>query len=132
MNDLIAKLEAATEGSRELYIAIYTEGLGKRATNHDSLTDDQRARHFETFAPDFTTSLDAAMTLVPEGCDVTLEWWTDINGKLKARADVRSADGDRVYHGRTMPSAALALCTAALEAREAGEINAALKARSQP
>ena len=99
LETLIARLEAATEGSRELDGEIYSAMSGK-ATGLNN-------------ADDYTTSIDAALTLVPEGYD-----W-DV-GRLNGRyiADVSrkvSEEGWLNQHARG-PSSALALCIAALKA----------------
>ena len=92
---LIATLEAATEGSAELDRAIC------RAISGD-----------ETQWHKYTRSLDAAMTLVPEG------WFALID--TRGRADVRYAPIDQSGYRREVADAAtpaLALCIAALRAR---------------
>ena len=57
MEDLIKKLEAATEGSRELDGDIVRAILPK-------------GKPFPLIDPPYTTSIDAALTLVPEGWHV--------------------------------------------------------------
>lgn len=98
MKDLIAKLESATEGSRELDRAIHSH-----------------IRGVEEFLlstwPAYTTSLDAALTLVPEGWhwnvgDVGLAWV----GTHESATKIVRHDGDA-------HTPALALCIAALKAR---------------
>jgi hypothetical protein len=58
MKDLIAKLEAATEGSRELDAEINGALFGKRLARPVDVAGGP---------PQYTTSLDAALSLVPEG-----------------------------------------------------------------
>lgn len=57
MTDLIARLESAEEGSRELDEAIFDHIGRKHGTGLAGYTS----------APFYTTSLDAALLLVPEG-----------------------------------------------------------------
>lgn len=97
---LIAALEAATEGSREL--------------------DEQIASECNILLyPHYTTSIDAALTLVPEGC--IWKVFSDYPG------DAYFADVEKWVPGQGGPenwrtdgacsSPALALCIAALRAR---------------
>ena len=110
LRSLIERLEAATEGSRELDYAI-AETIGRETV---------RAMQ-GTFAPwKYTTSIDAALKLVPEG----LYWvvthgrtrpdeplgCTMLTGKEPANEKVCEAEG---------ATAALATCIAALKARQA-------------
>lgn len=62
MDDLLDKLRAATEGSRELDSQIYLY-LG--------LTTRPEQWKIHVGLPHYTTSLDAALTLVPEGLQVS-------------------------------------------------------------
>jgi len=84
--EIIAKLEAATEGSRELSVAIWwalmsaDERKAHDPTSYMAETFASKGRYVgifvdtsqrpsdrTDFAPDYTTSLDAALTLVPHG-----------------------------------------------------------------
>ena len=98
IRDLIAKLEAATEGSHEFDGLIWdTLGPVKPRSIHR-----------------YTSSLDAALTLVPEGCDVDMQ----TRKRYAMVADWRGRD-----HGVPLGSSIgvatlpLALCIAALKAR---------------
>lgn len=112
MDELIARLEAATEGSRELDREIAEEALGL-ITEWESVGDKpqmslmvrplEKAGYLEL--PCFTTSLDAALTLVPEG----KKWSVGTGPYYEATVGLS-------YHGNC-PSSALALCIAALKAR---------------
>ena len=62
-NELIKRLEAATEGSRELDKEI-AEAFG---WVHECMNSDTH--------PHLTTSIDAALTLVPEGCSPSMISW---------------------------------------------------------
>jgi hypothetical protein len=64
-------------------------------------------------APDYTASLDAAMTLVPEGYDWVIG---RTNGGLTIHAEVGGRGDEYMRFGSTP---ALALCAAALRARAA-------------
>lgn len=97
-SDLITRLEAATGPSRELDAEIVR------------LINPQATRL--TRAPFYTGSLDAALTLVPEGRYVKMQ----INRRrTTAWAWVEFDDGETV----ACADPALALCIAALKARSA-------------
>ena len=118
MKDLIASLEAATKGSRELDAEIFAAisddrtirlGDGAAPGCYWQLSVGGRSLHT---APIYTTSLDAALRLVPEGYD----WWTVdgfADGQGCASCYKKGIGGD-LYNGSTP---ALALCIAALKAR---------------
>lgn len=112
MDDLIARLEKATEGSRELDSQIaqnlWTQQFGK-------------CRPKDLRIPTYTTSIDAAMTLVPEGVEGEVRWWKGADGNTYARACIDAdltSDVLPLYESATVRSPALALCIAALKARE--------------
>jgi hypothetical protein len=98
MLDLIAKLESATEGSRELDREVNLAATGK---------------FLHHLAPRYTTSIDAALTLVP-GYHY---WIVGVQYAAVWQEDGRLADAEKIVtHGRP----ALALCIAALKARSVG------------
>jgi len=126
VKDLIAKLEAATAGSRELDEELWVHLQDDPTEYVRFIRKDtgqfHRWQHEETGvfvnAPKYTTSLDAALTLVPEGYswhlsttsrDVFDAWcmpWMDVdNPKL-----------DKPWVPHFTP--ALAICITALKARE--------------
>lgn len=98
--ELVAKLEAATEGSRELDYAV-------EMSRYDPETMYALNLKLSGDLPHYTTSLDAALTLVPEGyC-----WSIGFAGRTIAnvwKTPTPSKGG----------TPALALCIAALKARE--------------
>jgi hypothetical protein len=123
MTDLIERLEAATEGSRELDALIHatTLSLGR------DYWPDERGRVVEYTglrkilhrAPHYTTSIDAALTLVPEG------WGWSVNDDSEACLTLPgngflSDRGDIELYGRSA-TPAIALCIAALRARQGRE-----------
>jgi hypothetical protein len=132
MTDLIERLKAATEGSRELDAQIWgaVNGNGSPIV---TVSEYEPPRLFcnprpdiewvgydlYNVAPAYTTSLDAALSLVPEGwCgNVDIAPIEDSPGcellNLAAGVDGRNVD----VRAQT---SALALCIAALSAREAG------------
>ena len=122
MDDLIAKLEAATEGSRELDAEVAMEIHPRLKTyTPDTVTgpghwiSDKDGR---VYAQDYTTSLDAAVTLIPEGWRLDeLKNLIDYWGCILWYADPPQA----VYCGyndQLRPkSSILAICIAALKAR---------------
>lgn len=110
LTDLIRRLEHAPEGSRELDALIGgLHGIPRYDVPqfvHGDITP----------APRFTDSLDAAICLVPEG-----HWWTagDCKREKHARVAPEAIDNDgREGFGATV---ALALCIAALKARQSME-----------
>ena len=121
--DLIARLEAATEGSRELDCAIEI-AVGRCDPTGELLDDEWYWNEWRPFGstevveplcqpmPYYTTSLDAALTLVPEG------WWRQVfetrNGKWDARL-IRQADSECItsMHAASGP---LAVCITAIRA----------------
>ena len=112
MDKLIAELEAAPEGSRKLDKAIYV-ALGLPITNHRNLDPQMIEIHLESVAPHYTTSLDAALALIPEGSYVKIT----IGRDKKTWVWVECAENEAVAYGNP----ALALCIAALRARQAME-----------
>lgn len=117
--DLIAKLEAAEAGSRKLDHAIHA-AVGSPGS------DDPRYFAFlhGDYPPCYTTSLDAALTLVPEGL-----YWIVGHGKTSpnelpfgaiiSTSLPRHEERGTAEHNA---SAALALCIASLKAREADRL----------
>ncbi len=112
IDDLIARLNAATEGSHELDAAIYL------AINEAWPVANP---------PRYTTSLDAALTLVPEGM-----FWNVGNAKLMGAGfqvtvgePARGLKIGRKWYAHELhpingpKTAPLAVCIAALRARQA-------------
>ncbi len=129
MDDLIEKLEAATEGSRGLDIAIYklVSGLQPSERDPDWIGPDDGWNHgsWKGRAPPYTTSLDSALLLVPEG----MLWRV---GSAEAEANViweskpsyytEQGTGESWASDGDTFNAALALCIASLKARAAGSV----------
>ena len=126
--ELIARLEVATAGSRELDIAVY-EAIGWRRKQFSKTAptwlcppDDGKRIAIEPFnlLPCVTTSIDAALTLVPEN------WWAEIHARTDTPSCVlhefplpcRRVPSERPYV-LVAATPALALCIAALKARKA-------------
>lgn len=119
MNDLIERLEKATGPDRALdglIAAAVGVEHGPRETVH---LESRSYSIFDEVAPRYTESIDAAMTLMPDGV------WLDIGtGTQKAAPSYHwpvvtvglQSDGSRIWRGqlKTIP---LALCKAALQAR---------------
>lgn len=111
LQTLIARLEAASEKDTATLDRL-SYAIGK------ALGEEHPWRAY-------TTSVDAALTLVPEGCFVTIDKYlvSDESADLwrvwiKWLPNEEAARLDHVFSGvRTAP--ALALCIAALKAREA-------------
>ena len=109
MDDLIKRLENAEKGSRELDKAI-ARALGFRiaASTGGPMIMRQNDNVASWDLPHYTTSLDAALTLVPEEFDWLV---SHVNGGLTIFAQVGPG---KEYFAETAP---LALCIAALKAR---------------
>lgn len=117
---LIAALEAATGPSRELDVAIvyalYPD-IGPYAAH---CAGDPPIFWFDPYykqeCPLFTASIDAALSLVPEGWRVyALQQFTVDTAKWACGLDMRYGPGQVLV--REAPSPAIALCIAALKAR---------------
>ena len=131
LDDLLARLEAATEGSEAFDVEIaHKIGMARQAYNEDGVADDivydppypggqPRCRPLR-----YTRSLDAALTLVPEGAFV------EVNGPrkyLNIPTVVPNFWLAKVWHGPQFHAARhdgwgatepLARCIAALRARQ--------------
>ena len=114
-NDLIARLEAATGASRELdaaiaeavgYIVRYDKADPRGTTPYYQPVPDYSWRP----VPTYTASIDAALTLVPEGWDYTIY----SRGEVSVH---RSKSGTRTFYDAEAATPALAICIAALKAR---------------
>jgi hypothetical protein len=119
-DDLITRLKAVPEGSRELdaEIAEAVIWLPGRAKH---LQEAGRGL-YETaqgLCARFTTSLDAALTLVPEGWEASIVVEADGSGSARVweRLGDTSSSRTQIYEAA---GPALALCIAALKARAAG------------
>lgn len=125
IDELIVRLEGALKGSVELNETIHNEVHGdwlRRECVKD--TDGWRHPIYGKIADaqGYTTSLDAALTLIPEGWTRGLLTWPGYdNGTLRgnAKAELHSAfssgGGPReIGYAETLP---LAICIAALKAR---------------
>lgn len=121
LDSLIERLENAKEGSRELDQAIL-----------DALYQQHGDAAYEWLLPDgngaaikpfpFSTSLDAALSLLPEGAGWAVYgfWMDNPPTQYSFSAKIETNDG-RIVTGNfqaTAPSPAHALCIAALKARE--------------
>lgn len=111
MEALIARLESASEGNDGLDIAVW-------ACHKDSWphTDNEWLRLCAKRGgtiPKFTTSLDAALTLVPEGC----RWKIDSVGMATVMSRSAAFTFEGEHYDTQLP---LALCIAALRARTPG------------
>lgn len=111
MDDLIKRLKAATEGNAELSAEIARDVVGLKFHEWPNwVVTTSRMHDFPAlvWCPAYTESLDAAVTLIPAG----IFWGAGSTATNYAWAGVRQ------FAGAATP--ALALCIAALMAREAG------------
>jgi hypothetical protein len=127
-SSLIAKLEAATEGSFDLsweiaqhlgwtkYWYMTTIYLPPGEIENDPRQEDENWRSGAmAHLPEFTTSIDAALALVPKG----MLWGVSTfehEGRLRAGAHLMQ--GGTMYQRNDAWTAPLAICIAALKARE--------------
>lgn len=115
MDDLIRRLEAATEGSHELDCEVYRwwrQNTPPPALGAIWTTD-------EEYTPHYTTSLDAALSLVPEGMSVKLFIHPD---EYSCYADVYRLEHHQLvgdpYEAEHINTPAIALVIASLRARQ--------------
>ncbi len=121
MNDLIAELEAATEGSRELddeiFLAIHPDqGTFSEDGEYWYAMDLDEDGGPWALLPNYTTSLEAALTLVSSGAHVSAQFDTPEKGCDTAASIVLSY-GEKRLGGGGHYTPALAVCIAALKAR---------------
>lgn len=121
--ELIARMETATGPSRELDEAIALAADPESKVALHCIGDDcpvwYRSNAPKIDLPEFTASIDAALTLVPEGWNWLARSPSDnsirYKSKFFAHIDRLPADqGDELAYAET---AAIALCIAALKAR---------------
>ena len=105
MSDLITRLEAATGPDRELDRAI-AKALGVMPLY-------QMRGQIGSSWPDFTDSIDAALTLVPEGYYPIIDF-AEVKCFIRDR---NNFDHDPPAWCAKAPTPALAICIAALRAR---------------
>lgn len=118
-SDIIAKLETAEAGSRELdALVAETAGWGDQDETggwHQTgvFFDDGKLRRtvYEVELPHFSTSVDAALTLVPEG-----HWLQHLGQTLIGWRCLIEKEGQS-FVVKTSTTAALALCIACFKAR---------------
>ena len=142
MDELIAELESATEGSQELDAKIYGVVHWPRGDwQVVNLIDADRAgtfassqartvvlrhttdlSHLTYTPPHYTTSIDAALTLVPDDCDY-LKFVSDPSGSGWEIGDFSQGLEHYTKRGESITDGdfALALCIASLRARASGE-----------
>ncbi len=111
-DDLIVRLESATEGSDELSLAVHNAANPKGAIPPEKMAADDR---LWIFVQPCTTSLDAAVSMVPDRHD----WEVSCEAGFPCKASVWKSDPSGrtrpLYEGRSA-TAPLALCIAARRA----------------
>jgi hypothetical protein len=129
--DLAVRCEQATgpDLALDLVIAANCHPDGKTMVGWDY---EEWTRHiakhpFDTWVPRYTASLDAAMTLVPEGCIWEVGHKvnypappTEPNRAHYAFVNVGKPGAIKSFNGKAFATPALALCAAALRARGEG------------
>jgi hypothetical protein len=121
LGDLIAKLEAAPKGAGKLDVEIdlaVNPNMKQPAERMDPTLFVGNRFGYEHSPPRYTTSLDAALTLVPNRCDVGNIGW-DPSGNACSLQEFSNGHVHSVAVGYavTLP---LAVCIAALKARREG------------
>lgn len=111
MKDLIAVLEAAPEGSQELDARVIAAVVGAEHVEHPKFNLQWHLHRME-IGP--TRSLDAALLLLPPGWHVAIGNLDPIDTRFTATI----CRGGEMWHGYSK-HAPLAMCIAALKAREA-------------
>lgn len=113
--NLIQRLEQASEGSRELDGLIYR--LWAEPEWQPDPSEEVKSRYCRDVAPHFTTSLDAALLLVPKG------WFTSdyhqgpSGGNWWNLSRIRCEDQRYAAVMGAASTPSLALCAAALKAK---------------
>jgi hypothetical protein len=133
LTSLIERIEAATEGSRELDGDIWlasTPGATRdkwsyihKATGRECTVDETRDETGRLIiVPSYSTSIDAALTLLPEG----FKWKCGYSRHVPHNAEVVDYDSHRgTFIGESDASRCLALLSAILRARQAMQMEAA-------
>lgn len=127
--DLIAKLEgfAVSDTWMDCLIREVVEGWKNVGGGWREWPDGKRERYDYGFAPPYTGSIDAAITLIPDGWPISqLAWWPSTpKGFESERAcsvtimalDHRGFGNAREQFSAKAPKPALAICIAALRAK---------------
>jgi len=121
---LISRLEQAEAGSRELdglieVATLFKGNSGYQLDRGKFYANDRRIVAVHE-APHYTTSIDAAMSLVPEGWqDVRQHHHVMTDGSIRSYAEIETAAG--TFNAGPTATPALALCVAALKAQGVSE-----------
>ena len=117
LNTLAGRVEAATGPDRELDAAI-ANAVGAEHGQKSGWSNGENGDYFviDECAPRYTASIDAALTLVPDGWSVLSAW--NPTGRCKCDLSDGPMDGqNRTWIGsEPCPTPALALTAAALRA----------------
>jgi len=118
--ELIAQLESASSPSRKLDGMIFKAVFGKPQDRWELFEDDVWMRQYPEDRcaydppPHYTTSIDAAITLIPKGWDYCIRC-DEAPGFANVHKLTAQNDGPRNVAYASSP--ALAVCAAALKAR---------------
>lgn len=112
---LIEKLEAAQVGSHELDVAIYLKVYDREPDTTEEVVWDELVQ--VTSCPPYTTSLDAAMSLIPDHLRLADLHEDIISTSWHALIGQRGVGTKANYHEARAATAPLALSAAALKAR---------------
>ena len=125
---LIARITDASAPSRELNIAIWeARGLTEHEEDHcrmwcqtDGRTDLSRTDFLRAWAPSFSSSIDAALTLVKPGCEYQLSQTVSEDKPFCEMTIMDTAHPERPLIVESHPLAPLAIVLAALRMTEDG------------
>ena len=105
MDDLITRLEMAVDGNRKLDSDIQEVLTGKGFSENDD---------WQAPWPHYTSSVDAALMLVPEGWEASIVVEVDRRSSVRVWKRLGETTRTPIYEA---PTPALAVCIAALKAR---------------
>lgn len=114
MQNLIERLQSATASDRELDLRV-AQALGVKITEYEIISEGQTWKAYDDAWPRYTSSIDAALTLVPKDCS----WSLDGDNYAIVMPSTGNEDYDSGENHIATP--AIALCIAALKAHQSME-----------
>lgn len=103
--------------SNPLDIGVWTNGGSKFVSFHNEWSKNEGRDKRTDVLESYTSSIDAALTLVPEGFYLDLHDWTWAEEPAWC-ASLQSVTGERRHISQKGATASLALCIACLKARQ--------------
>ena len=118
---LAERVEAAEGPSRELDAEIAMQHMASLGADmRGKMTPAEYLAEFPNLCSEFTASIDAALTLAPEGSSWQLRWWSKDNKCWCTFYPPGHAEDD-YFHLYDAATPALALAAAALRSQAQGE-----------